>query len=343
MNQVKVENIDQHKFLLYTLTPEEALDSVILGMMENNVVKGLIPVSFLQKDDKQILKYDISGTIVLAEFLKRDPDGIKMVFILKDLTEILLEAKDYMIEEEFFIFGMHSVFVGSDGKGRLACLPIENRKGSTFCRFCSKLIQQAYSSGSNSAGVLKQVMTYLESERFSIREFSVFLDKLELQSAVSQPAQHLKKEKVVLKKPTGPVVLTGKDRIKKHTKLADQVLKARQSSIGSISRMMSQNKSVRGYLYRRSSDEKIEVDRYEFRIGKSRKDIDYCISDNPRISRRHAVIIRHGDLFFIEDTHSLNHTYVNQVMLRAGENAALENGTAIRLADEEFLFVTEKD
>ena len=46
MNQVKVENIDQHKFLLYTLTPEEALDSVILGMMENNVVKGLIPVSF---------------------------------------------------------------------------------------------------------------------------------------------------------------------------------------------------------------------------------------------------------------------------------------------------------
>lgn len=164
-----------------------------------------------------------------------------------------------------------------------------------------------------------------------------------MQSAVSQPAQHLKKEKVVLKKPTGPVVLTGKDRIKKHTKLADQVLKARQSSIGSISRMMSQNKSVRGYLYRRSSDEKIEVDRYEFRIGKSRKDIDYCISDNPRISRRHAVIIRHGDLFFIEDTHSLNHTYVNQVMLRAGENAALENGTAIRLADEEFLFVTEKD
>ena len=92
-----MENIDQHKFLLYTLTPEEALDSVILGMMENNVVKGLIPVSFLQKDDKQILKYDISGTIVLAEFLKRDPDGIKMVFILKDLTEILLEAKDYMI------------------------------------------------------------------------------------------------------------------------------------------------------------------------------------------------------------------------------------------------------
>lgn len=322
MKQVKVENINQHKYLLYTLMPEEALDSVTLGMIENNEVKGLIPTSFFQKDDKQILRYDISGMIVLAEFLKCDPDGIRLVLILKDLSDILLEAKDYMIEESFFLFGMYSVFVGGDGKGRLACLPVENRNGSTFCQFCGKLIQQVYLSGKDTTGVLKQVLEYLENGRFSVREFSAFLSKLELQSAISQSPQQSKANKVVLRKASGPVVLTGKDR---------------------ISRIMSQSKSIRGYLYRRSSSEKIEVDRQEFRIGKSKKDIDYCIADNPRISRRHAVIRQHGDLFSIEDTNSLNHTYVNQVMLKEGENAPLENGTAIRLADEEFLFLTEKD
>lgn len=342
MKHVKVENIEKHKFLVYTLTSEETLDSVILGMMENNTIQGLLPVHFLQKDDQKILRYDISKTVILSEFLQYDTDGMKLVLILKDMADILLEAREYLIEETAFLFGIHSVFVGKDGKGRLICLPIDNRAGITFRQFCLQLLNLPVIAGRRSRGSLSQVYAYLNSRAFSIRDFSAMLDKLELKSAVTPSEKH-SKETAVLPKTAAPVVLGKKDRIWKNTKLADQVQKAKQSSAGHIFKPKQERTGVKGYLYRISSNEKIEIDSPQFRIGKSGEHAEYCICDNPSISRLHAAVIRQGDTFFIEDTNSLNHTYVNQKMLREGQKAELENGTAIRLANEEFLFLTEKD
>lgn len=342
MKHVKVENIEKHKFLVYTLDQEEILDPVILGMMQNNTIRGLLPLRFLQKDDQQILNYDISKTIILSEFIKCDSDGMKLVLILKDLADILLGAREYMIEETAFLFGLHSVFVGSDGKGRLICLPVENRDGMTFRQFCFQLLRLPVMAGRCSKGALSQVYAYLNSKTFSVRDFSAMLDKLELRSAVTS-FEKSPKETAVLQKSSGPVILGKKDRIRKSTKLADQVQKARQSSIGHIFNPKQENTGIRGYFYRKSSKEKIEIDRPLFRIGKSREHAEYCISDNPSISRLHAAVIRQGDIFSIEDTNSLNHTYVNQQMLREGQRVKLENGTAIRLSNEEFIFLTEKD
>lgn len=324
MERIKVETIDRHKLLVYTLETEEILDSFILGMMENNRIPGLLPVHYLQKDEQQVLKYDISRTVLLSDFLTYDTDGMKLVLILKDLADILLEANEYMIEETAFLFGLYSVFVARDGKGRLICLPVENRKGMTFRQFCLRLMELPSMAGRYSHGALSHVYAYLNTGEFSIREFSIMLDKLELQSAVISPVKH-PKDKVVLRKKTTPIVLGEKDRVQKNV---------RQSALGD---------SSKGYLYRQSTKEKIVIDRPEFRIGKSRENVDYCINDNPSVSRRHAVIIQQEGRYFIEDTDSLNHTYVDRRLLRKGQCADLANGTSIRLADEEFVFLTEKD
>ena len=369
MEHVRLEKTDQRIFLVYTLTEEEVLDPVILGMMENNTIQGLLSVSSIQKDEQQILKYDISGMSLLTDFLNRNRDGIKLVLLLKDLSDILIRAKEYMIEDTAFLFGLHSVFISRDGKGRLLCLPVENRKGVTFQQFCSCLMNQPDIAGRLGRSIFTQINTCLQSRSFSLKDFSVLLDRLELQSAVSEPALRTAGQKASQKthgpivlgqkalqktaaqnrsgqaelgkkmaqKATGPVVLGKNDRIK------PGVQEAGRTSMGAVLNRRPQSISVRGYLYRKSSNEKIEIDRPQFRIGKSSENTDYCISDNPSVSRRHAVVIRRGDTFYIEDAGSLNHTYVNQRMLLKGQSAALENGTTVRFSKEEFIFLTEKD
>lgn len=91
-------------------------------------------------------------------------------------------------------------------------------------------------------------------------------------------------------------------------------------------------------LIRKKTGEKITIDKTEFRIGKERNKVDYCITGNSNISRTHATIVYRNGAFAIVDNNATNGTNVNGVAVPAGKERALTGNETIRLADEEFLF-----
>ena len=95
---------------------------------------------------------------------------------------------------------------------------------------------------------------------------------------------------------------------------------------------------VRPMLYRQKTNEKILLDKPVFRIGKERSYVDYFIGDNTAISRSHANILTKDNGYYIVDTNSTNHTYVNGVMIQSNVETKLTHGTKIQLANEEFEF-----
>lgn len=92
------------------------------------------------------------------------------------------------------------------------------------------------------------------------------------------------------------------------------------------------------YIIRTKNNEMIPLNKPVFRIGKERSYVDYFISDNTAISRSHANIINHNGEFFVVDTNSTNHTYVNGGMIPSGVETKLSHGTKIRFANEDFEF-----
>ncbi len=92
------------------------------------------------------------------------------------------------------------------------------------------------------------------------------------------------------------------------------------------------------YLIRAKNNEKIPINKQVFRIGKERSYVDYFIGDNTAISRSHANVINHDGEFYILDTNSTNHTYLNGVMLQSNVETKLNHGAKIRLANEDFEF-----
>lgn len=91
-------------------------------------------------------------------------------------------------------------------------------------------------------------------------------------------------------------------------------------------------------LVRRKNNEKIPVNKPVFRIGKEKSYVDYFVSDNTAVSRSHADIITRDGKFFIVDTNSTNHTYVNGAMIQSSMETPLNSGDTVRLANEEFEF-----
>lgn len=91
-------------------------------------------------------------------------------------------------------------------------------------------------------------------------------------------------------------------------------------------------------LIRVKTGERISINKPVFRIGKEKSYVDYFIADNTAVSRSHANIHTENGEYFIEDTNSTNHTYINGKVINSNVKTKLTNGDKVRLANEDFTF-----
>lgn len=89
-------------------------------------------------------------------------------------------------------------------------------------------------------------------------------------------------------------------------------------------------------LIRQKTGETIYINKSSFWFGKDAGNVDYCLTDNAAISRRHALITIRNNECFIQDNHSTNRTFLNGHVLEAGVDTALSDGDRVRMGDEEF-------
>ena len=95
------------------------------------------------------------------------------------------------------------------------------------------------------------------------------------------------------------------------------------------------------YLVRRSTGEKIVINRNIFKLGKDAAYVDYFVDNNPTVSRSHADILRKKDGYYAKDKGSLNHTFVDGKKLEPETSVKLKSGSLLQLSDEVFEFMEE--
>lgn len=96
--------------------------------------------------------------------------------------------------------------------------------------------------------------------------------------------------------------------------------------------------SVEPYLLRVSTGEKIIIDQSIFKLGRSKKFVDYYVGGNDTISKVHAYITSKANQYFLVDNSSRNHTFLDGNVLEPIEQMRLKHKSKIRLAKEEFVF-----
>lgn len=102
--------------------------------------------------------------------------------------------------------------------------------------------------------------------------------------------------------------------------------------------MLNQQQTITPHLIRVKNNEKIMINKPVFRIGKERSYVDYFIGDNSGISRSHANIVTKEGKYFVVDTNSTNHTFVNGAIIQSNMEVEINHGDKIRFANEDFEF-----
>ena len=98
MREFTVENNGVNTNLVYEVKEKENVDSVILGMMENNRIIGLLPMTYTQIDKKKYLKYNITSKVTIEQFFERGVNKEKLTRCLSNILAAVSNAEDYMIE-----------------------------------------------------------------------------------------------------------------------------------------------------------------------------------------------------------------------------------------------------
>ena len=92
------------------------------------------------------------------------------------------------------------------------------------------------------------------------------------------------------------------------------------------------------FLIRKSTNEKILINKQVFCIGKADQGVDYKISDNKSVSRRHAYITNINGACYLRDNNSTNHTYLNDNIVSGNVEVFIPDNSKIVISNEEFRF-----
>lgn len=91
-------------------------------------------------------------------------------------------------------------------------------------------------------------------------------------------------------------------------------------------------------LYRNNTGEIFQINKERSVIGKSETRADIVIRDNKTVSRAHCIISVEDREYYLEDNNSLNGTYLEDKKLQSDEKVRIQDGSRVRLSDEEFIF-----
>ena len=97
----------------------------------------------------------------------------------------------------------------------------------------------------------------------------------------------------------------------------------------------------RACLIRQDNDDRIVINKANYKIGKSAEMCDYAITDNKTISRVHAEILLKNNQVYVVDKKSTNKTYVNGNLVQSEVPTLIKNGDEIKFSNVCFLLSIE--
>ena len=157
------ENQGSSSFMIYELSETDVLDDIGLGMVSNNKIKGIIPVSFMQFNDRRELRFNISSRISLESLLSSIISRDKILSVFSSLCDTLIDAEQYLLEERLFMLDRSYIYADvSTGSSVLMYLPVlRDEQAPDLGKFFKELIFSVQSDASGNTDYVARIINEL--------------------------------------------------------------------------------------------------------------------------------------------------------------------------------------
>lgn len=359
MGNIAIEQKNNKFVVKNRLVQPETINERELEIVVGRKAGGLLPITTETSKKGIIMKSAFENMTSLKTYFNGIVSKKMFLDIVVQIVSILKECEKNLMNVNNLMLDLEYIFLTPRTK-TVQCIfwPVFNNQSSQdLIGFFKELPFRVVFSKQEEHEYIADYLQYFNSQTtFSINSFEKLILEL-LGKGVENKAQQqsvpiLKQEKVKICSKCGNV---GEESAKFckvcgtpiHVNLTGNE-PSKQSSFPGMTPGYAEGTTVLyadrdeqpsfPYLIREKTQEKIDVNKPIFRIGKDSGSCDYSVIDNNAVSRNHANIISKNERYFIIDNRSTNSTYVDGRAIPVQTEVEIFSGTKLRLANESFIF-----
>lgn len=176
-----ISNQDKKRYLIFESGTEEQIDKVAAGMLDNNDIKGMLPFSVMQFDDKVAARYDITSLISVSELLDKCISRETIISVIDSVLTVMENAEDYLIDPDSVILDCEKMFYDEkDGRLCMCVMPFvgKNNSSPSLRVFLKNFICRVKFDSTENCDYIGKMLGYLNSENeFSTEDFRYIVDE----------------------------------------------------------------------------------------------------------------------------------------------------------------------
>ena len=301
------ENKSNDEFTLnFKLEEDVPVDQYEMTMYNYEFVGNLTTCQVVAVDGVRALQFKIPATLPFEQFLRKQLYKGEFLSILSNILNQLLYFKENKMSLNKLLLNIHYMYIElSTLDIQLIFMPVDKKFADcNVTEFIQTFISKVRFANMDCVECVEKILKFLDSKlMFDLADFYNYILSLEKEDILEDEEDE-----------NAPV--------------------AGGTSILATS---SNYENPVPYLVRLRTNELIPILHKEFLVGKS-VDANYQITDNKKVSRKHATFrISNGECY-VRDNDSTNHTFINGKLIQPGIEIMLKNDDYIRLGDEEFRY-----
>ena len=127
------ENQGHITYLSYSVSQNEIIDTMCLGMITNNRINGLAACVYTQSNMEKYIKYNVSAKIPVNQFFSGAVSKKRLLTVFDGIAAAMIAAEDYMIAIESLVLDLNYIFIDvSTCEVSLICLPVQRENAEPF-------------------------------------------------------------------------------------------------------------------------------------------------------------------------------------------------------------------
>lgn len=178
-------------FLVHEISEETQLDTAGLGMLLNNRVSGLCPVSSIEIDNRKTIRYQVSSQIPLQQFFMDKVDKKRFLTVLNNILTAIDNMEDFMLDPGMLLLDRQYIFVnvGTLQTDLIYYPVLSDRHEFRLDNFIKSMIMNTEFDPNEQDNYVTMLISYLNcGEKLTIAEIKQYISLL-LSSTNHKPQQ----------------------------------------------------------------------------------------------------------------------------------------------------------
>ncbi len=174
------ENQGQNTYLVYQFD-DRPIDTMALGMLTNNKIKGFAPAIYTEIDNQKFIKYNVSSHVTLSKLFMGDVRKMRLLKTFVNIVDAMQMLDAYMLDRRTIMLDRDYIYVdASTSDVSMICVPVVDEFAPIDEREFFKNIIFSVSFAANENGdYVARILAYLNSvELFQLQDFKKMLEGL---------------------------------------------------------------------------------------------------------------------------------------------------------------------